>query len=91
MSKIGEQTVSENSFNEHRDFVISDFQGNRSLYKRKMSQGAFWTLLDKDLANQYFRDEKWLFGFKIRDEIKLIDHGTGNIISKEVGFKKVVV
>jgi hypothetical protein len=67
--------VSSKVFDDFRSAMIEEFDDEKFLvFKRKVSQGAFWTMLDKDLANQYFRTEVWLFGVKISDQMKLIDH-----------------
>jgi len=77
-------------FDDLREDIKKEFDSESIFFKRKMSQFAFWTVIDKDLANQYYRDEKWLFGIKYKDELKLIDHGTEELTSGKisVGFVK---
>ena len=58
-----------------------------SAFKRKITQGFYWTSLDKDLANQVLRDERWFLGIKFWDAIKIIDHGSGDTKVSGVGFK----
>jgi hypothetical protein len=67
--------IDSKNFNEHRNILSEEFNTESIFYKRKITQGAFWTAIDKDLANQYFRDECWLFNIKYKDELKFIDHG----------------
>lgn len=58
-----------------------------SAFKRKITQGFYWTSIDKDLANQVLRDERWFCGIKFWDAIKLIDHGAEGI-KTGIGFTK---
>lgn len=77
-------------FDDYRNNVITEFDSESIFFKSRMTQGLFWTSLDKDLANQMVREERWIFGMKYKDVLKLIDHGNeGEIFNtKGVGFKK---
>lgn len=72
---VGPPNENEKSFNDYRNFIIEELISEYSIFKRKMTQGAFWVALEKDLANQFFRDERWLCGIKFWDATKFIDHG----------------
>lgn len=72
--KIAEQRVNENAFDEYRNTINEEFLSKPTFRRNKITQGLYWTDLDKDLANQYVREEAWLFGWKYRDNLKLIDH-----------------
>ena len=85
---VGFQMINGKSFDDYRNFILEEQQKDNTIFKRKLSQGAFWTALDKDLANQFFRDEKWFFNFKYKDEIKLIDHGVEPNEKTGIGFTK---
>ncbi len=73
--KVGPPNKGENEFNDYRNTIIKEFYNESPLFKRKMTQGAFWTAFDQELAIQFFRDERWLFGLKFWDAMKFIDHG----------------
>jgi hypothetical protein len=80
-------------FNKFRQEIMDEFSSESLWHKQRLTQTAFWTKLDKDVAVQYFRDERWFFGLKYFDEIKLVDHGIdpkgdSDYNSKGVGFKK---
>jgi len=77
-------------FDDYRNKLIEIFDGSSAVHKKKMTQGLFWTSVDKDLANQMVREERWFLGVKYKDEIRVIDHGTSDdsISNKGVGFKK---
>ena len=84
---VGVQLKDTENFDDYRNHILDEQdKDTNTLFRRKLSQGAFWTSLDKDLANQYFRDEKWFFGWKYKDEIKLIDHGTAVESKNGIGF-----
>lgn len=83
--RVGPPNVGEKEFNEYRNNIIKELYGESSIFKRKMTQGAYWTSYDKDLAIQFFRDERWLLGIKFWDATKFIDHG---INDSEVSTKK---
>jgi hypothetical protein len=87
---VGTYNEDEKSFNDYRNVITDEFLTQTIFFKRKMTQGAFWTAIDKDLANQFFRDERWFCGFKFWDAYKLIDHGIdkGNLkfLPKKPGF-----
>ena len=74
------------TFNTYRDNIIKEFNTESIFFKKKLTQAAFWTIIDKDLANQYFRDERWFFNIKYKDEIKFIDHGVEELPKTGVGF-----
>lgn len=87
MKKIEAQRISEKEFDSYRNIITSEFHSEKALRKKKLSQGLYWTSFDKDLANQYVREESWFLGIKIKDNIKLIDHGgDNNDKKKSVGF-----
>lgn len=69
-------TQNNKGFDDYRNLLLEDYHKSNAFLKKKFSQGAYWTILDKDLANQYFRDEVWFMGVKIKDNIKFIDHGS---------------
>ena len=73
-------------FNISREECVTLFHSGGSMFKRKITQGLYWTDLDKDLANQFFRDERWFLGVKFWDGLKTIDHGGGDG-KHGVGFK----
>jgi len=73
-------------FNTSREECTRGFFSGISLFKRKLTQGLYWTSLDKDLANQFFRDERWFCGIKFWDAMKTIDHG-GETREIGIGFK----
>lgn len=74
-------------FNDSRIECTRRFKGNFSMFKRKITQSMYWSASDKDLANQLMRDEKWFFGMKFWDTLKLVDHGFGDI-KDGIGFRK---
>lgn len=75
MKIIGRNIDSIESFDNYRQNVIEEFQAESIWHRQRITQGAYWNRIDKDLACQYLRDERWFFRFKYHDEIKLIDHG----------------
>jgi hypothetical protein len=75
-------------FSENRIKCRNAFYSSRSLFKRRITQGLYWTSLDKDIANQYYRDERWFCGMKFWDAMKSIDHGVDDIRDNSVGFIK---
>ncbi len=83
---VGKQTIDSQAFDDYRTGIVEEFHSENIFFKRKLTQGAFWTAIDKELANQYFRDERWLFNFKYKDELKFIDHGTNGSPVTGVGF-----
>ena len=85
---VGPQSLNKRAFDDYRNFVLDEFTNESIFKKRKLSQAAYWTAIDKEIADQYFRDEVWIFGIKVRDEIKVIDHGFDGLTTKTVGFKK---
>lgn len=65
------------------------FKSGMGVFKRKITQGLYWTVIDKDLADQYIRDERWFFGIKFCDILKVIDHGAEEIKNNDkIGFIK---
>ncbi len=62
------------SFDDYRNGINKEFLSKKPFRRNRITQGLCWTDLDKDLANQYIREEAWLFGWKFRDNLKLIDH-----------------
>lgn len=89
---VGLPLLSPKSFDDYRNFIVDELNSQNILFKKKISQGIYWASLDKDIANQYVREEKWIFGLKYKDELKLIDHGFLNDedikLNRNVGFKK---
>lgn len=83
---VGLETLNKKAFDDYRNGTILEFESSSIFLKRKMTQAAFWTALDKDLADQLFRDERWIFGIKYKDEIKTIDHGAEKDREKKLGF-----
>ena len=87
---VGPPNENEKSFNDYRNIVIEEFLSESLFFKRKMTQGAFWTFIEKDVANQFFRDERWICGFKFWDAFKLIDHGIDKnnleVLNRKPGF-----
>lgn len=89
--KAGDQMVTSDEFNKLRSGILEEFYSESIFRKQKLSQAAFWFELDKDLANQYFRDERWFFGIKYLDEIKFIDHSVSTESTQtktSIGFGK---
>jgi len=85
---MGVQALSSKDFDDQRNTIVDSFATTSPFYKRKLTQSLYWTSLDKDLANQFWRDERWLFGVKFWDIIKLIDHGSDDLKdAKGIGFK----
>jgi len=90
MSKIlktQDLKINEKEFDEYRENINSEFLSGTPMRRNKITQGLFWTDIDKDLANQYVREEAWFFGWKFRDNLKLIDHcakDTGRV--SKMGF-----
>lgn len=87
---INEETRISNrrNFDSSRDNIVKEFISSSIFMRRKLTQGAYWTSIDKDLADQYIRDERWIFGMKVRDDLKIIDHWPGNdAVDKKLGFK----
>jgi hypothetical protein len=83
------QMMNKKSFDDYRDVIQEDFSTWKTGFRQKSSQGVFWISSDKDLANQFVRNEVWLFGFKIKDSLRLIDHNIkeDNIDSgKKIGY-----
>ena len=77
---------SRDEFEVNRKDYVKSFTGGNSLFKRKITQSLYWTSLDKDLANQFLRDERWVCGLKFWDAIKVIDHDAENVNSAGMGF-----
>ena len=80
-------------FDDSCNLCIEKFSKGSSMFKRKITQGLYWTALDRDLANQFLRDERWLWGMKFWDTVKIIDHGGYEDVGigkedKGVGFYK---
>jgi len=74
------------SFNDSRRDCVIKFQSENSLFRRLITQGFYWTSIDKDLANQFIRDERWFLGMKFWDSMKIIDHGSEEISKRGTGF-----
>ena len=94
MSRRSEEILERLKFGDLKEFEESRIQYAKrfdqrswSAFKRKITQGFYWTSIDKDLANQVLRDERWFLGIKFWDAIKIIDHGSGEVKSG-VGFTK---
>jgi hypothetical protein len=85
---VGLPNETEKSFDDYRNFVIEEFLSESIFFKRKMTQGAFWVSMSNDLANQFFRDERWIFGCKFWDAFKLIDHGISKLDKSEFAKRK---
>jgi len=86
---MGLQAISSKDFDDQRNIITERFSSKGLCFKRKLTQSLYWTSLDKDLANQYWRDERWFMGIKFWDVLKLIDHGAEGVNSnKGVGFLK---
>ena len=85
---VGMLTQNSKAFDDYRNLVGDDFHIEKAVLKKKFTQGAYWTSLEKDLANQYFRDEVWIFGIKVKDALKFIDHGFEPIEKSGLGFTK---
>jgi hypothetical protein len=87
---VGIITKDLESFNNYRNELIDELNSESIWHKQRFTQGAFWTELDSNLANQYFRDERWFFGIKYFDELKFIDHGLNinNKNNNNIGFGK---
>jgi len=71
---VGVQRINEKAFDDQRNKIYEEFTAGCVFYKHKLTQGLFWTELENNLANQYVREEAWLFGLKIKDNVKFIDH-----------------
>jgi hypothetical protein len=76
----------EKTFNSLCDSANNNFRRGSSIFKHRISQSVFWDKVEKDLADQFFRDERWLFGIKYADEIKFIDHSGLDSNGKKIGF-----
>jgi len=63
------------------------FLSGHSLLRRRITQGFYWTQIDKDLADQFIRDERWILGIKVLDAFKVIDHDADDSASTGIGFK----
>jgi hypothetical protein len=89
LKTIGHQTINIKAFDDYRNVILEDFFLSKAFLKKRFSQGAYWTALDKDLATQYFRDEVWFLGRKVKDVLKFIDHGFDSDNTKDkLGFNK---
>jgi len=86
--QVGNQNQSNKAFDEYRTAIVEEFMSQKLFSQKKITQGAFWTALDKDLAQQYIRDERWIFGLKYHDDLKLIDHGLEEVKPNGIGFGK---
>ena len=77
-------------FDSSRKEQLNLFTSGAGVFKRKITQGLYWTVIDKDLADQYLRDERWFLGVKFCDILKVIDHGAEEIKNdnKSIGFTK---
>lgn len=64
----------EELFNDSVKIVGDSFKTSCPFKKKKITQGLFWSNLDKDIADQFIREEAWLFGIKFIDNIKFINH-----------------
>lgn len=88
MRKIEKQRINEKAFDDYRDILNQEFLSEKPFRRNRVTQGLFWTDLEKDLANQYVREEAWIFGWKYRDNLKLVDHCADNEDNKtsRIGF-----
>lgn len=88
LKKIEKQRLGLKAFDDYRDAINNEFNSENIFKKVRVTQGLIWTNLDKDLANQYVREEYWIFGIKVRDNIKFIDHCSEEEIKRggRVGF-----
>lgn len=76
-------------FDKSKDKCVEEFLSGKPTFKRKITQGLYWTAMDKDIANQYIRDERWLWGrIKFWDTIKVINHGVKEGKESTIGFGK---
>jgi hypothetical protein len=83
---MGLQVINMKDFDDYRNVLVERFNKKTPLFKRKLTQSLYWTSLDKDLANQFYRDERWFCGFKYCDTVKLIDHGAEGMSTKGIGY-----
>jgi len=83
---IKEKEVNGDNFTNYRKTIREEFNDSSAVRKTKFTQGLYWTDFDKDLADQFLREEVWLFGIKIRDAIKIIDHCSSLPNKNKVGF-----
>lgn len=76
------------NFDEYRNVMHTEFTKSSVFRKTKLTQGLYWTDFDKDIANQYIREESWFFGIKVSDNLKLIEHSSGVVNNKKdkIGF-----
>lgn len=89
-TEVGEKVVKTGeSFDGYRRSILGEFESESIFFKKRLTQGLIWTSLDKDLANQYWREERWFYGVKYRDELRIVDHGVMEDIlpGRNVGFK----
>jgi hypothetical protein len=82
------QMMNKKSFDDYRDVIQEDFDTWKTGLRQRSTQGVFWVSSDKDLANQFIREERWFFGFKIKDALKLIDHNVKDDVTdnKKIGY-----
>ena len=89
---LEKQKISEKSFDDFRNVINDEFESKTLLFKNRTTQGMCWLSDESNLANQYIRTETWIFGFKLKDDLKIIDH---IVLDQEddkkdgkIGFKK---
>lgn len=84
------QMMNKKSFDDYRDAVQEEFFSIGAISKKRVTQGVYWISSEKDLANQYVREEKWFFGIKMKDDLRLVDHNIKEdleiIKNAKVGF-----
>jgi hypothetical protein len=83
--KVEIQRINEKAFDDYRNLINMEFTRTKLFYKQRLTQGLCWVDIENNIANQYFREEAWLFGFKTRDNLKLIDHMIVDENSKRKG------
>jgi hypothetical protein len=82
------QMMNKKAFDDYRDVIQEEFISKGAIHKKRLTQGVYWVSSEKDLANQYVREEKWFFGIKMKDDLKLVDHNIRDDLEtvKKVGF-----
>ena len=85
---IDRQKISEKIFDDYRNKISEEFASEKMLYKHKLTQGLYWSDFDNNLANQFVREEAWLLGIKVKDNVKFIDHcfNADEMNKKKIGF-----
>jgi hypothetical protein len=74
-SKVEVRLTDSQKYEIRRENCLERFIVGKSIFKRKITQGLYWALIEKDIADQFTRDERWFMGVKFWDAMKTIGHG----------------